>query len=138
MSTLSLAHACIKTTSLEQTEAFYCEVLGLKKHFEFTRKDKVIGLYLKGSNDSFIEVFLTDEVENTNSRCLNHFCLETDDLAALRQRLVDRGYKPGEINTGADETLQFWTTDPNGLAVEFQQYTARSAQYTGANVEVNW
>ena len=31
MSILSVAHACIKTTSLEQTAAFYCDGLGMKK-----------------------------------------------------------------------------------------------------------
>ena len=134
----SVAHACIKTTSLEQTAAFYCDALGLKKHFEFTRKGQTIGLYLKAANESFVEVFLAGEVENTNSRCLNHFCLETGDIEGLRRRLTDRGYNPGEIKMGADQSLQFWITDPNGLAVEFQQYTANSAQRTGANVEVNW
>jgi len=138
MSTLALAHACIKTASLQQTEQFYCDALGLKKHFEFTRAGKVIGLYLKGSNESFVEVFLTDEVDNTNRRCLNHFCLETDDLKALRQRLIDRGFQPGDIKMGADQTWQFWINDPNGLSVEFQEYTGKSAQRTGANVEVDW
>ena len=135
---LSLAHACIKSTSLEQTSAFYCDALGMKKHFDFTRNGQVIGLYLKASNDSFVEVFLADAVENTDRRCLNHFCLETSDLEGLRQRLLDRGYNPGEVKMGADKTWQFWVTDPNGLAVEFQQYTPESAQQTGADVEVNW
>jgi len=138
MSILSLAHACIKTASLEQTSAFYCDALGMKKLFDFTRDSRVIGTYFKAENDSFVEVFLTDAVENTDRRCLNHFCLETGDLQGLRQRLLDHGYTPGEIKMGADKTWQFWITDPNGLAVEFQQYTPESAQYTGANVEVNW
>ena len=138
MSILSVAHACIKTTSLEQTAAFYCDGLGMKKHFEFTRDGQVFGFYLKASNDTFVEVFLAAEVENTEARCLNHFCLETGDLEALRQRLVDRGYQPGEIIMAVDQTPQFWITDPNGLPVEFQQYTPASAQLTGQSVEVNW
>jgi len=109
-----------------------------QKHFEFTRAGQVFGFYLKASNDTFVEVFLAAEVENTEARCLNHFCLETGDLEALRQRLVDRGYQPGEIIMAVDQTPQFWITDPNGLPVEFQQYTPASAQLTGQSVEVNW
>ena len=138
MSIRSLAHACIKTTSLEQTSGFYCDGLGMKKLFEFTRNGRVIGFYLKASELSFVEVFLAAEVEKTDGRCLNHFCLETEDIEALRRRLVEHGYQPGEIKMGADRTWQFWIMDPNGLAVEFQQYTPESAQHTGESVEVNW
>jgi hypothetical protein len=38
---------------------------------------------------------------------------------------------------GADDSLQFWIQDPNGLDIEFQQYTEHSSQFTGRNVEVN-
>jgi len=138
MSILSLGHACIKTTSLERTAAFYCEAIGMKRHFDFTRAGKIIGFYLKASNDTFIEVFLAAELENTNLRCLNHFCLESDDLEGLHRRLVDHGYDPGKITMGADRTWQFWLKDPNGLDVEFQQYTAESTQRTGADCAVDW
>jgi len=159
MPILSVAHACIKTASLDQTEAFYRGGLGLEKKFDFTRRGQVIGFYLKASNHTFIEVFLDNAVENTDQhcldadrrcldaarrcldadrRCLSHFCLETDDLEGTRRRLAEQGWKPGEIKTGADRTPQFWVTDPNGLAVEFQQYTPESAQHTGQAVEVNW
>jgi len=138
MSILSLAHACIKTTSLEQTASFYCDALGMKKLFEFTRAGKPIGMYLKGENDSFIEVFLASEVASIDSRCLNHFCLETDDIKALHERVADNGYKPGDIKMGSDNSWQFWVKDPNGMDLEFHQYTPESAQFTGENVEVDW
>jgi hypothetical protein len=38
---------------------------------------------------------------------------------------------------GADNSLQFWIQDPNGLDIEFQQYPEHSSQFTGKNVEVN-
>jgi catechol 2,3-dioxygenase-like lactoylglutathione lyase family enzyme len=138
MSILSLAHACIKTTSLEQTKSFYCDGFGFEKLFDFTRRGECVGFYLKAANRTFIEVFLEGEVENMDKRTLNHFCLETGDLKSLRQKLVDHGYTPGEIKMGADQTWQFWVTDPNGLAVEAQEYTPNSAQLTHKNVEVNW
>jgi catechol 2,3-dioxygenase-like lactoylglutathione lyase family enzyme len=138
MSILSLAHACIKTTDLTRTEEFYCGALGMKKQFDFTRKGRVIGVYFKAANNTFIEVFLADEVERMGKQVLNHFCLETDAIETLRGSLVARGLTVGELKMGADQSPQFWMKDPNGLDVEFQQYTPKSAQLTGHDVEVNW
>ena len=93
---------------------------------------------MKPEDNSFIEVFLADEVEEIGERVLNHFCLEVDDVEALREKLLELGYAPGEIKMGADNSWQFWIDDPNGLAIKFHQYTAKSSQFTGENVEVNW
>jgi hypothetical protein len=110
----------------------------MQKLFNFTRKGEVIGFYIKASNDTFIEVFRTDDTEPAaNGGILHHFCLETDSIENLRQTLVDGGYAPREMITGADNSLQFWVQDPNRLDIEFQQYSDRSSQFTGKNVEVN-
>jgi catechol 2,3-dioxygenase-like lactoylglutathione lyase family enzyme len=116
---------------------FYAGALGMQKLFQFTRQGEVIGFYLKADNDTFIEVFRMDAAEQGNGRqVLHHFCLETDAIESLRQILVEKGYAPREIIMGADNSLQFWVQDPNGLDIEFQQYTERSSQFTGADVEV--
>jgi catechol 2,3-dioxygenase-like lactoylglutathione lyase family enzyme len=138
MSIKSLAHVCIKSTDLDTTAKFYCGALGLTRHFDFNRKGKVIGFYMKAANETFVEVFLADEIAQIDKQMLNHFCLETADLQALRETLLTHGYSPGEIKMGADETAQFWMKDPNGMDLEFQEYTDRSAQRTGRAVEVNW
>lgn len=107
------------------------------KVFNFTQKGEVIGFYLKASNNTFIEVFRTGDMGMAVAgQILSHFCLETDSIEKLRQTLVDRGYAPREIIMGADHSLQFWIQDPNGLDIEFQQYTGQSSQFTGKNVEV--
>ena len=137
----SVAHVCIKSPDLARTLDFYCGALGLERQFDFTREGRVIGFYLRLAERSFVEVFLADEVVAPGANAaLHHFCLETDDMAAARGRLVERGFAPGEIRTGADGTLQFWVTDPSGVRFEFHQYTERSAQFTaqGGTVEVNW
>ncbi len=138
MNIKSLAHVCIKTTNLDATTDFYCGALGMKKFFDFTRKGKIIGFYMKASNDTFVEVFLAEEVEKPGKQVLNHFCLETDSIESLRKTLIERGYAPGEIKMAVDNTPQFWMKDPNGLDLEFQQYTDKSAQITGQAVEVDW
>lgn len=133
----SIAHVCIKTGDLKRTSDFYCETLGFEKVFNFIRDDEVIGFYLKADNETFIEVFLTTETSPANSQpVLNHFCLETDSIEKLRERLIERGYEPRELIMGADNALQFWVQDPNGLEIEFQQYTKQSSQFTGSDVKL--
>jgi catechol 2,3-dioxygenase-like lactoylglutathione lyase family enzyme len=138
MSIKSIAHVCLKTTDLARTEEFYCGALGLKKHFNFTRQGKIIGAYFQAGNGTFVEVFTADEVERVGRQVLNHFCLETESLEALRNSLLARGLTVGALKMGADQTPQFWMKDPNGLDLEFQQYTPKSAQLTGRDVEVDW
>jgi len=138
MSIKSLAHVCIKTTNLDATTAFYCGALRMKKIFDFTKKGKVIGFYMKAANETFVEVFLADEIEKSGKQALAHFCLETDSIEALRKELIERGYAPGEIKMGADNSFQFWMKDPNGIDFEFHQYTDQSSQATGRDVEVDW
>jgi catechol 2,3-dioxygenase-like lactoylglutathione lyase family enzyme len=139
MSITSLAHVCIRTTDLEKTRHFYSETLGMPVQFRFTKNGKVIGLYLKASDRTFLEFFLVGEArESKNDDRLSHFCLETDDIESLHATLVRAGYEPGKINLGADIARQFWVTDPNGIRFEFHQYSAESSQFTGRDVEVNW
>jgi len=138
MSIKSVAHVCIKTSDLDATTRFYCGALGLKKTFDFMRNGKVIGFYMKAANETFIEVFLADELEKIGKQPLNHFCLEVDSIQAVRQSLVDQGFIAGEVKMGADNSYQFWMKDPNGMDIEFHEYTAQSAQRTGGVVEVNW
>ena len=135
----SLAHVCIKTANLEKTIAFYCDALGMETLFTFTRRGEVIGLYMKAANDTFIEAFLVDQAEpTTTNHTLSHFCLETDAIEELRQRLLNKGYSPWPIKTGADKSLQFWIEDPNGIKMEFHQYNENSSQVTGQDIEVSW
>jgi glyoxylase I family protein len=139
MNKLALAHVCIRTNDLEATRRFYEEGLGCVLKFRFTRNGKVIGHYFEAGSRQFIEVFLVDEkLPATRDRGLDHFCMETGDIEGLRDRLVKLGYEPGEIKKGCDQSWQFWMKDPNGIAIEFQQYTDMSAQLLGGDVEVDW
>ena len=134
----SVAHLCIKTTDLKLTEDFYCGLLGMEKRFNFTRKGAVIGFYMKARGETFVEVFLVNEARIIDNPVLSHLCLLTDDIKGLRQLIVEHGFTPGEICKGCDKSYQFWMNDPNGMAIEFQEYTAESAQVTGKPVEVSW
>lgn len=134
----AVAHVCIKTANLKLTEDFYLGVLGMEKVFNFTRKGSVIGFYMKAAGETFVEVFAVGEARNEANPVLSHICLLTDDIKAMRQRVVDHGFVPGEVIMGSDNSWQFWMCDPNGMAIEFHEYTANSSQFTGQDVEATW
>jgi catechol 2,3-dioxygenase-like lactoylglutathione lyase family enzyme len=134
----SLAHVCIHSTDLARTEAFYCGVLGLKIQFRFLRDGKLIGFYLRISDSQFIEVFYRPEVPSPEHPAIGHFCLEVDDVGGMCRRLSESGVKATEPKMGADHSWQAWCRDPDGVSIEFHQYTAQSTQITGEDCVVDW
>lgn len=135
---ISIAHLCIYTKDLEATRKFYCDGLGMKKVFDFTLKGSLYGFYLEMSKGNFIEVFFADEFDSTPKSAMRHLCLETDDIEEARRTLINAGIESTEIIKGCDNTYQFWFKDPNGIDIEFHQYTPESSQFTGINCEVDW
>lgn len=126
-----IAHICLGASDLDATERFYCGALGLDKTFEFVRGGERIGYYLKLPAGRFIEVFRQDALEPSARHPIRHLCLETDDIDGVRDRLSSRGVKVGPKTLGADRSWQFWIQDPDGVNIEFHEYTPESSQLTG-------
>ena len=135
--TLSIAHLCIKTTDLKETERFYTEALGLTKVFNFTKEGRPVGCYLRISDGNFIEVF-EEETAESGSSLIAHLCLETDDIDGMIDRLKEAGVSTTPKKKGCDNTYQTWFQDPNGIDIELHQYTETSTQITGRDVEIDW
>lgn len=130
-----LAHVCIHTQDLDATEAFYRDVLGMEKSFNFEREGAHFGYYLKAGNNSFIEVFKGNPGAAGN---INHLALEVDDLDAALARIRACGIKANDKVYGKDEAWQSWLTDPNGVRIELHQYTPKSMQQNGGLCVVDW
>lgn len=130
-----LAHICIRTTDLNKTFDFYSNALGLEKTLDFERKGEPFGYYLKLGNNTFIEVFLGEPGEVGN---INHVAIEVEDMDGLIQRIKEHGFEVGEKKRGGDRSWQVWVTDPNGIRIEFQEYTSESMQKVGGTVNVTW
>ena len=126
-----IAHVCLATKDLAATEHFYCDVLGLRKQFNFIRGGKVAGFYFKVAEGNFIEVFRQDEIHPAAGCPIGHLCLEVDHIDAVAGRLKSSGYDTTDKLLGGDKSWQIWTTDPSGVRIEFHQYTADSTQITG-------
>jgi catechol 2,3-dioxygenase-like lactoylglutathione lyase family enzyme len=133
---VKLAHVCVETTDLAATEAFY-NVLGAERRFEFRNlQGMLIGMYMYFAGDTFIELVLvkTPRVEGA----INHFALQVRDVDATRQTLVDAGIAVTKKELGVDRTWMVTCRDPNGVYIEFHQYTDDSLQFRGGVCEIDY
>jgi len=127
------AHVCLSASDLPAVERFYSCGLSCKKAFDFIKDGQVIGFYLEITQDSYIEVFLRDEINLDVKFPISHFCLEVDDIDQISQQLIENGYDASKKELGSDQSWQIWTTDPSGVRIEFHQYTPKSSQITHKN-----
>lgn len=130
-----IGHICIKTKDLAKTHRFYTEILGLKQKFEFEKDGEPFGYYIEFGNMTFIEIFKGDPGEVGN---ITHVAVEVEDIDGLIERIKNNDYEIGEKSLGADQSWQVWITDPNGIRIEFQEYTENSRQRIGGKCIVNW
>ena len=134
-----VAHVCIFAHDLEETRAFYRDVLGLDTAFNFLRDGAVFGFYLNAGGRSHVEVFQKTDTRFDESNQINHLCLEVesiDDAIAHAQSVGVEPTRPKKI--GCDNTYQCWLTDPNGVKIELFEYTSESAQFKGGDRVADW
>jgi len=134
----SLAHLCILSKDLNRSQDFYCGALGLKRHFDFFKEGELFGFYLQLAPGQFIEIFKAGPKAEIHTQRIHHFCLEVDDIDALREKLTRHGVEVTPKKLGCDQTWQCWCKDPDGVDFEFQQYTPGSSQTTKADCIVDW
>ena len=134
----AIAHLCLFSSNLERSLDFYCGTLGLKRHFDFHKNGELFGFYLQVAPGQFIEIFRADAATDIRRQRIHHFCLEVDDIDAVCARLANAGLLLKPKKLGCDQTWQCWCQDPDGVDIEFQQYTAQSSQVTRKDCIVNW
>src|SRR6218665_3623007 len=99
-----VAHTCIFAHDLAATEAFYRDMFGIEKAFDFKRGEDWIGFYLDLGARSFIEVFRKAESRFAETDQINHICLETEDLDGLIAHMRSRGATLTDKKLGVDGT----------------------------------
>lgn len=133
---IKLAHACIESADLEATERFY-GCLGLRRQFEFRNlAGLLIGYYLKFDDQTFLEVIRVEAVRVEGA--VRHFAIESDDIEALRLRLLAAGFEASEKRLGEDHTWMVTCRDPNGVFIELHQYDERSMQLKGGTCVLDY
>jgi catechol 2,3-dioxygenase-like lactoylglutathione lyase family enzyme len=133
-----LAHINIGSNDLAASEHFYCDVLGMKKAFEFFKEGSLYGFYVEAGETTYIEIFIQNGEANYERPIMKHLCLEVEDLDAVIETVRARGWEITDKKFGCDQSWQAWITDPSGVRIEAMQYTAESSQFTGRPCEVNW
>ena len=131
-----IAHVCVYSRDLAKALKFYRDSLGLEVAFEFERQGQPFGYYFKLGQDSFIEVFKGEPEAQAGT--IRHIAIEVEDLDGIVSKLRAAGLKVGDKSLGADNTWQAWTADPDGVAIEFHEYTDRSLQKTGGKCIATW
>jgi catechol 2,3-dioxygenase-like lactoylglutathione lyase family enzyme len=131
-----LAHACILVSDLSVAQSFYCNLLGLKKTFDFIKDGELYGFYVELGNGTFLEIF-AEPAEDHPSR-IRHLCFEVDDIDEAVKHLGQHSVEHTEKRLGGDQTWQIWIKGPDGIDIEFHQYTEKSSQRCGANCQVDW
>jgi catechol 2,3-dioxygenase-like lactoylglutathione lyase family enzyme len=133
-----LAHLCFITDDLNRMVDFYSKTIGLPVKFSFKNADgEIFGYYLECGDSTFVEIFdrvlkhkqwggTLEDLHRDGQ--YNHFCMEVTGLPDFKAKLEARGLKLTDIKTGMDHSLQSWTSDPDGNAIEFMEYTAQSLQ----------
>jgi catechol 2,3-dioxygenase-like lactoylglutathione lyase family enzyme len=133
---IKLAHVCIESADLEETERFYT-CLGLQRQFEFRNlQDLLIGYYLRFDDQTFLEVIRVCASRPEGG--VRHFAVESDDIESLRARLLAAGYEASERRLGGDHTWMVTCRDPNGVFIELHQYDRLSMQQHGGTCVIDY
>jgi catechol 2,3-dioxygenase-like lactoylglutathione lyase family enzyme len=116
-----LSHIALYVHDIEKSRAFYKDFLGFAEPYSLTNQDGSLRLtWIKINDRQTIELFPEHE---TNSDRLYHVALETDDAAAMRDYLAEKGVKvPDKVGKGRIGNLNFTINDPDGHIVEIVQY----------------
>ena len=133
---IKLAHVCIESADLDATERFY-GCLGVRRQFEFRNPDGLlIGYYLKFDDQTFLEVIRVEAVRTEGA--VRHFAIESDNIDALRTRLLAAGFQATDKRLGEDHTWMVTCRDPNGVFIELHQYDHRSMQQHGGTCVIDY
>jgi catechol 2,3-dioxygenase-like lactoylglutathione lyase family enzyme len=122
VSIVGLDHINIATAKLEETRAFYCDVLGLIEGYR--PNFSVAGHWLYVGGSPIVHLQRADEGEQAVG-ALRHFALRVSDLDDCKRRLDERdiAYRITRTPDGAFD--QAFLCDPSGAQVELICRTTR-------------
>ena len=133
-----IAHVSLKTKDLQKSLEYYSK-LGFTVQFMFTSEGADYGAYLKIGPGNFIEIFEDKTLETVVNNGIAHFCLETDSIDAVIEKLTALQVPFTPKKFGCDSSWQIWLADPDGNQFEVHHYTEKSMQLReGASVEIDW
>lgn len=128
----SLAHVALKVKDVNRSLDFYVNKMGFPEMFRLNRDGKLWIVYLRVTDDQYIELFPDGEGDRAPGRDatgMNHLCLGVDDIDAVTAALTKAGIKlTVEKKMGADYNYQAWIEDPDGNRIELMQMMPKAMQ----------
>lgn len=106
-------HVAFYTTSPDGVKHLYADILGLTSADPIEPGETV--RYMSGKQ--WVGYSAAPDPKATDR--MDHVGFTTDNIAALRRYLTDKGFKPGKIEGRSDHSLTFTVSDPEGHHVEF-------------------
>jgi lactoylglutathione lyase len=128
----SIAHVAIRVKDATRTLDFYTNKLGFSEMMRLDRDGRLWLVYLRITDDQFLEVFPDGEGERAAEReavGYNHMCLSVADIDQALRELEASGVpliRPKAL--GADGNWQAWIEDPDGHRIELMQMVPNSMQ----------
>ena len=133
---VKLAHVCIETADMADTEAFY-EKFGLKRRFEFRNEEnELVGLYMAFSDNTFLEIIKV--LKPREEGAVRHFAIEVEDIDASFDHLKRLDVDVTAKKLGVDKTWMITCRDPNNIFIELHQYTNDSLQQRGGRCSISY
>jgi lactoylglutathione lyase len=128
----SIAHVAIRVKDAACTLDFYTNKLGFSEMMRLDRDGRLWLVYLRITDDQFLEVFPDGEGERAAERetvGYNHMCLSVPDIDQALRELEASGVPLIRPKTlGADGNWQAWIEDPDGHRIELMQMAPDSMQ----------
>ena len=117
MAVTGLDHINISTANLEETQAFFVEVLGLEVGWRPAFGFPGAWLYSDGK-DLVHLVEVAAKPAPSRGSALDHFAFAIDDYDDAKRRLDARGVAYRELAAPDAPIRQFFITDLNGVTIE--------------------
>src|SRR5205085_11743778 len=116
---ISLGHVNLRTTKLDESVAFYRDVLGLTPGPAATRPDSKDHVWMTDSNGTAcVHLQRAQTATSGDGSGVHHFAFNCDDARAWRRKLETLGVQHEESEFAAARMIQFNLRDPNGVLVE--------------------
>ena len=132
LSVSAITHVAIRVKDVERTLDFYTNKLGFAEMLRLDRDGRLWLVYLRITDEQYLEVFPEGEGERASEReavGFNHMCLQVPDSEQTVLELDAAGVgliRPKAL--GADGNWQCWIEDPDGHRIELMQMAADSMQ----------
>jgi catechol 2,3-dioxygenase-like lactoylglutathione lyase family enzyme len=125
MMIVGLFHVAIKTSNLEATRTFYCDVLGLKEVFrpDFGYPGAWIGCPMPGGQ-AIIHIYAggpalgADGKAPVGTGAIDHLSLSCNGFHAFRARFAAHGLDHREFLVPGTTLWQLFVYDPSGVQLE--------------------